>query len=77
MDSEHTTDRRVRFDFEEVDFSNGGGPQGYAVGASEAFRRVSLGTSVNKGKGRAGAVRPRPSLFFASRTLTTTTTTRG
>jgi arylformamidase len=27
MDSEHTTDRRVRFDF-EVDFSNGGGLQG-------------------------------------------------
>ena len=27
MDDEHTTDRRVRFDF-EVDFSNGGGLQG-------------------------------------------------
>jgi arylformamidase len=27
MDSEHTTDRRVKFDF-EVDFSNGGGLQG-------------------------------------------------
>jgi arylformamidase len=27
MDSEHTTDRRVRFDF-EVDFSNSGGLQG-------------------------------------------------
>jgi arylformamidase len=27
MDAEHTTDRRVRFDF-EVDFSNGGGLQG-------------------------------------------------
>jgi arylformamidase len=27
MDSEHTTDRRVRFDF-EVNFSNGGGLQG-------------------------------------------------
>jgi arylformamidase len=27
MDREHTTDRRVRFDF-EVDFSNGGGLQG-------------------------------------------------
>ena len=27
MDGEHTTDRRVRFDF-EVDFSNGGGLQG-------------------------------------------------
>ncbi len=27
MDDEHTTDRRVKFDF-EVDFSNGGGLQG-------------------------------------------------
>jgi hypothetical protein len=27
MEDEHTTDRRVRFDF-EVDFSNGGGMQG-------------------------------------------------
>jgi hypothetical protein len=27
MDDQHTTDRRVRFDF-EVDFSNGGGLQG-------------------------------------------------
>ena len=27
MDNEHTTDRRVKFDF-EVDFSNGGGLQG-------------------------------------------------
>jgi arylformamidase len=31
MDSEHTTDRRVRFDF-EVDFSNGGGLQGQGFG---------------------------------------------
>jgi hypothetical protein len=29
-----------------------GGPQGYAASASKAFRTVSLGTSVNKGRER-------------------------
>jgi arylformamidase len=30
MDDEHSTDRRVKFDF-EVDFSNGGGLQGQDI----------------------------------------------
>ena len=33
-----------------------GGPQGYAVGASEAFRTVSLGRWVNKGKRKGRGV---------------------
>jgi hypothetical protein len=33
MDYEHTTDRRVKFDF-EVDFSNGGSLQGQDSGST-------------------------------------------
>jgi hypothetical protein len=36
-----------------------GGPQSYAAGASEAFRTVSLGTSVNMGKKNKGRGRSR------------------
>jgi hypothetical protein len=71
MDDEHTTDRRVKFDF-EVDFSNGGGLQGQnfrldiagQAGCKPAIRlRISLQRGPRRLRGGRAKDGPGPTRF--------------